>query len=244
MDATLPVRLPFQGGTASPLALVLVPGFSGAPWDTSAFGAWRSRILVTARLPDSRSIDACADAVEGWAAGLRGYALVGDTFGSLVTLAVARRQPRELRAIVLSDNCVSDGGPYGAGCPHPDGRGAGGMERWVDWYLGHMRSSFDPPTTHDEVRLLFRGSCDASPLARRLALAGGAAAGSHRGAIAVPTLVIAPEDAGPMARRPPGELINGGSETTRIVLAGTGPLMRLTHPDAYAATVATFLDRL
>jgi hypothetical protein len=120
---------------------VLVPGFSGAPWDTSAFGAWRSRILVTARLPDSRSIDACADAVEGWGAGLRGYALVGDTFGSLVTLAVARRQPRELRAIVLSDNCVS----AGLACNGP--------EPLVDWYLGCMRSHFDPPTTVEEGRV-------------------------------------------------------------------------------------------
>lgn len=35
-DATIPRRFPVQGGTTSPLALVLVPGFSGAHWDAGA----------------------------------------------------------------------------------------------------------------------------------------------------------------------------------------------------------------
>jgi len=38
--------------------------------------------------------------------------------------------------------------------------------------------------------------------------------------------------------------LGGLAFTCLLVLAGTGPLMRLTHPDAYAAAVATFLDRL
>lgn len=230
--ATSPRRFPVQGGATSPLALVLVPGFSGAPWNPGAFGAWRSRILVTARLPDAGSIDACADAVEGWGAGLRDYALVGDTFGSLVALAVARRQPRGLRALVLSDNCLS----AGLVCDGP--------EPLVDWYLGRIRSRFDPPTTLHDMRLPFRGVCDASTLARRLSIAGDAAAGSHGGAIAVPALVIASEDAGDLAGRSLVPLLGGGATTTRIVLPGTGPRMRFTHPDAYATAVVTFLDRL
>ena len=211
---------------------MLVPGFSGAPWDPGAYRAWRSRILVTARLPDAGSIDACADAVEGWGAGLRDYALVGDSFGSLVALAVARRRPRGLRALVLSDNCLS----AGLACDGP--------EPLVDWYLGSMRSRFDPPTPLCERRLALRRVCDASTLARRLSMAGDAAACSHIGAMAIPALLIAPEDAGDLAGRPLAPLLAGCATTTRIVLPGTGPLLRFTHPDAYATAVATFLDRL
>jgi hypothetical protein len=93
------------------------------------------------------------------------------------------------------------------------------------------------------MRLPFRGFCDASTLARRLSIAGDAAAGSH-GAIAVPALVIAPEDAGDLAGRPLVPLCGEGATTTRIVLPGTGPRMRFTHPDAYATAVAAFVDRL
>ncbi|MDR3471426.1 MAG: hypothetical protein P4M09_07015 [Devosia sp.] len=232
VDATSPRRLPVQGGAPSPLALVLVPGFSGAPWDPRAYGAWRSRILVTARLPDTGSIDACADAVEGWGAGLPDYALVGDTFGSLVALAVARRQPRGLRALVLSDNCLMDG----------SGRGA--QQPMVDWYVARMRSHLDPPMTAEWIERLSPDFCEAATLWRRLTLAGSAAEGSLAGSIAVPTLVISAEDAGPMARQPLEPLISSGATTTRIVLSGTGPLFRFTDPDAYATAVVTFLDRL
>jgi len=231
VDGTSPRRVPVQGGATSPLALVLVPGFSGAPWDPGVYGAWRTRILVTAPLPDAGSIDDCADAVEGWGAGLRDYALVGDTFGSLVALAVARRRPRGLRALVISDNCLS----AGLACDGP--------EPLVDWYFGCMRSRFDPPVTVERIQRLFFEYCDAATLRCRLAIAGAAAATLHAGAITVPTLVLAPE-AGRAARRSLILLVGAGATTTRIVLPGTGPLFRFTHPDAYAAAMATFLDRL
>ncbi len=231
VDAASSRRIPVLGGTNSPLGLVLVPGFSGAPWDPGAYGAWRSRILVTARLPDAGSIDACADAVERWGAGLRDYALIGDTFGSLVALAVARRQPRGLRALVLSDNCLS----AGLACDGP--------EPLVDWYLECMRSRFDPPVTVERIQRLFVEYCDAATLRCRLAIARGAAAPLHANAVKVPTLVLAPE-AGPATRTSLISLVGIGATTTRLVLPGTGPLMRFTHPDAYATTVVTFLDRL
>ncbi len=211
---------------------MLVPGFSGAPWDPGAYGAWRSRILVTARLPDAGSIDAYADAVEGWGAGLRDYALVGDAFGSLIALAVARRRPRGLRALVLSDNCLS------AGLVRD------GPEPLVDWYLGCMRSPLDPPSTADGIRRLFLDFCEPTTLGRRLTLASNRGASAHPGGIAVPTLVVYPEYAGTMARRALAPLIGADATTTQIVLPGTGPLFRFTHPDAYTTAVATFLDRL
>src|SRR5262245_38137013 len=84
------------------LPLVLVPCFSGAPWKTEDFPAWRDRILVTGQLPDAGSLDRYADLVASWTEGLDEYVLVGDSFGASVALALAERQPAGLRALVMS----------------------------------------------------------------------------------------------------------------------------------------------
>lgn len=128
------------------LPLVLVPCFSGAPWDTTAFPSWRRRCLVTGALPDAVDVDGYADAVAGWTRGLDGYALVGDSFGALVALALARRRPRGLRALVLSGGFArADVNPW-TRLRMAAGRflGRAGYPLTVRMHVDSLGSPFDP----------------------------------------------------------------------------------------------------
>jgi len=83
--------------------IVTVPCFSGAPWHLEELTPLAGRPLRTMRLPDNvDDIDAYADFVEGQVADLDDYILVGDSFGAVVSLALAVRRPRRLRGLVLS----------------------------------------------------------------------------------------------------------------------------------------------
>ena len=74
--------------------LVTVPCFSGAPWRLEELTPLAGRPLRTMRLPENvDDIEAYADFVEAQVAELDDYVLVGDSFGAVVSLAVALRHP-------------------------------------------------------------------------------------------------------------------------------------------------------
>src|SRR2546421_570952 len=89
--------------------LVTVPCFSGAPWHLEELTPLAGRPLRTMRLPENvDDIEAYADFVEAQAADLDDYVLVGDSFGAVVSLAVAVRRPSGLRGLVLSGGFAAD----------------------------------------------------------------------------------------------------------------------------------------
>ena len=227
------------------LPLVLVPCFSGAPWDTSAFPSWRGRCLVTGALPDAATIEGYADAVAGWTRGLEEYALIGDSFGALVALALARRRPRGLRALVLSGGFARADVNAWTRLRLAAGRflGRAGYPLTVRMHVDSLGSPFDPPGTDALLRRIFLEACSAATFFRRGGIALGADLRGGLQRVDAPTLVLTPEHdrlIGPRAAR---ELVAGIPGAEERVLDGTGHLLRFTHPERYARAVDAFLDR-
>lgn len=228
------------------LPLVLVPCFSGAPWDTSNFPGWHDRILVTGRLPDAADIEGYADAVADWTRDLREYALVGDSFGALVALALAQRRPKGLRALVLSGGFAHAHVDRLTRLRMAAGRllGRRGYPLTVRFHVQSLRSPFDPPGTDAILRRIFLEDCTATTFFRRAAIALDTDLRPNLDRVNVPALVLTPEHdrlIGPQAAR---ELVAGIPQAEERVLSGTGHLLRFTHPERYARAIDTFVDGL
>jgi pimeloyl-ACP methyl ester carboxylesterase len=83
--------------------LVFVPCFSGAPWSAEQLAPYGDAPKRTLRLPEGvDDMERYADHAEKVVADLDDWVLVGDSFGANITLALATRRPKGLRALVLS----------------------------------------------------------------------------------------------------------------------------------------------
>jgi pimeloyl-ACP methyl ester carboxylesterase len=227
------------------LPLVLVPCFSGAPWKTEDFPAWRDRILVTGQLPDAGGLDRYANLVASWTEGLDEYAMVGDSFGASVALALAERRPAGLRALVMS-------GGFAEAHLAPTSvarvflamlTGQPGYRLTVKLHVRSLGSRFDPPGTAAELRDLFLAHSDNRTFVHRGLAVVRTDLRPGLGKVRVPTLILTPEEdhlIGPAAAR---ELVEGIPDAEERVLPGTGHLLRFTHEREYAAAVDTFLAK-
>jgi len=228
-----------------PPPLVLVPCFAGAAWDIAAFPQWRDRPVVTGSLPNAPDIDAYADIVAGWTHGLGEYALVGDSFGALVALALAERRPAGLRRMVLSGGFAHAHAGAWTHARMAAGRmlGRAGYPLTVALHVRSLGSPFDPPGTDALLRRIFLQSCDARTFFRRgeIALSADLRPGLDR--VEAPTLVLTPEHdrlIGPQAAH---ELVTAIPDAREQVLDRTGHLLRFTHPERYADAVDAFVAR-
>jgi len=228
------------------LPLVLVPCFSGAAWDTSQFPRWRGRKLVTGRLPDAPDLDAYADVVAGWTRHIGDHVLVGDSFGALVALALAQRQPRGLRALVLSGGFAKAHVGRWTRVRMAAGRllGERGYPVAVRFHVASLGSPFDPPGTGRLLRRIFVEECDARTFFRRGRVALDADLRPGLSRVDVPTHVLTPEHDRLIGPRAAAELVDGIADAREEILEGTGHLLRFTHPGRYAASINAFLDRL
>lgn len=225
--------------------LVLVPCFSGAPWDTSAFPMWKDRHLVTGQLPNAESIDDYADIVADWAADLAEYVLIGDSFGASVALALAERQPRGLRALVMSG-----GYAFPQVTPYTRVRvwagkvlGQAGYPLSIRFHVRSLGSKFDPPATQDELRDSFLKHSDAKTFIRRAELTLGTDLRPGLGRVSVPTLILTPEDDRLIGPASAAELVNGIPDAEEVVLPHTGHLLRFTDEPEYGQAVNDFIGR-
>jgi alpha-beta hydrolase superfamily lysophospholipase len=86
------------------LRIVAVPCFSGAPWHLERFPVFANEFGATRpALPETaESVEAAADVVLAEVEKHARVVLVGDSFGALVSIAVAARCPSALVGLVLS----------------------------------------------------------------------------------------------------------------------------------------------
>jgi len=225
------------------LPLVLVPCFSGAPWDTDAFPEWKDRIVITGQLPNAASMEEYADIVADWTTGLSEYVLVGDSFGASVALVLAQRQPKGLRALIMSGGFAKADVSLYTRMRVVAGKILGqlGYPISIRFHMRSLGSRFDQAGTAAELRNLFLTHSDAKTFLNRgeIVLAADLRPGLPR--VQVPTLILTPEDdrlIGPESARELVENIPGAEEK---VLQGTGHLLRFTHESEYAGTVDQFL---
>ncbi len=224
---------------------MLVPCFSGAPWDTNAFPQWQNRRLITGQLPNADSMQEYADIVEGWTKGIGDYVLVGDSFGSSVALLLAQRQPAHLKALVMSGGFAKADVTLYTRLRVLAGRiiGQWGYSTFtVKFHVKSLGSRFDPPGTIEELHQLFVAHSDAETFIKRatLVLKADLRPGLRR--INVPTLILTPEEDNLIGPKSARELKAGIKLAQEVVLKGTGHLMRFTHEKAYAEAIDQFLE--
>ncbi|MBF4617073.1 alpha/beta fold hydrolase [Clavibacter sp. VKM Ac-2873] len=229
--------------------LVGVPCFSGAPWDFAPLRALHGHPTRTLRLPDdARTVEETADALEDAVADLPRYVLVGDSFGAVVSLALALRRPRGLAGLVLSGGFAAD--------PTPAWKTrAASLARHVPrvvyeqgvlrFHAAQLASRLDAaaphPLTPRDYRELFRIHTPAAAYSARVGAVVGFDVRARLRRVDVPTLLLTPEDdrlVGPAAA---AALRDGLPHAREQVIDGTGHMLRFTHPEEYAAAVAAFV---
>ncbi|UKF26325.1 MULTISPECIES: alpha/beta fold hydrolase [Clavibacter] len=230
-------------------ALVGVPCFSGAPWDFGPLRALAAYPLRTLALPDdARSVEEAADAVEDLVRDLPRYVLVGDSFGAVVSLALALRRPAGLAGLVLSGGFAAD--------PTPAWKTrAASLARHVPralyeqgvlrFHAAQLASRFDAdaptPLTRRDYRELFRVHTPADAYANRVGAVVGFDVRARLHRVDVPTLLLTPEDDQPVGPAAAAALRDGLPHARELVIPGTGHMLRFTHPDEYADAVDGFV---
>jgi pimeloyl-ACP methyl ester carboxylesterase len=219
---------------------VLIPGFAGLAWDTGPFEAWHHRILVTGKLPDAGTLEEYATAVESWTSGLAHYALVGDSFGALIALALAGRHPRRLSAGVLS-------GAFGSADLRSwlEPMASSEMEGDVDFRaalernLRRLQRPGEKSGAADRTFALVGGGCDPAVFRRRASLALACDTAAELGRVSVPTLVIRG-----MTDRASVSWTKGDCCVVQTRALSGGLLARFATPGEYALAVERFLESL
>jgi pimeloyl-ACP methyl ester carboxylesterase len=229
--------------------LVMIPCFSGVPWQLAQLESLSERPMRTMRLPERLDdTEAYADFVMEQCRDLGDYVLVGDSFGGLIALAVAVRQPPRLRGLVLS-------GAFA--CAPVDSRLIRAAILAACLLLGPLypavtlrlhaaalRSPYDTegeaPWSPAHTRELFARTPRRSYAARaRAALRADYTGSLHY--IRVPTLILTPEHDYPIGSEPTRILLEVIPNIRQVVLPRTGYLCRFSHPLRYAREIEDFL---
>lgn len=227
------------------IPLILVPCFSGAPWDKDAFPSWKDHLIISDQLPDAGSMDNYVDIITGWTKGLDEYILIGDSFGASVSLALAERQPRGLRALVMSGGFAKADVTLITRFRVIAGKilGQAGYPISVYFHVQSLRSRFDPEGTDEELRQLFLKHSDAKTFIHRGEMILAADLRPGLGKVNVPTLILTPEDDRLIGPRSARELVEGIPDVEEYTLPHTGHLLRFTNEPEYATTTNEFLAR-
>lgn len=229
--------------------LVLVPCLSGAPWDLETLTPLHDWPLRTFALPDDvDDVERYADHVAHQVRGLGRYVLVGDSFGALVSLALAARRPRGLAGLVLSGGFASPPivDPWLRLKVRAAGLLPGPLYRHLTlrMHAAALSSRHDAegevPWTDRDSRALFLEHTPWRSYVGRTRASLRAQYADALPRIDVPTLILTPEDdrlVGPEAAR---ALLEGIPDATETVLPRTGHMFRFSHPRTYAREVASF----
>jgi pimeloyl-ACP methyl ester carboxylesterase len=237
--------------TAKP-TLVMIPCFSGAPWNLGQLSPLLDWPLRTMRLPDGvETIDAYADYVAVQTSDLEEFVLVGDSFGAVVAIALAARRPIGLRGLVISGGFAAN--PVTSRLGRAKISAArflpGPLYRRLTLPL-HAASLASPFDTEGEQPLSTRATADLfrehTPWRSYTARAKAAFSADYReqlGDISVPTLILTPEHDTLIGEEAAGILRGGIPDAVEHVLPRTGHMFRFTHPVTYSGHIRDFLNR-
>ncbi len=233
--------------------LVLVPCFAGAAWDVGAIAPLNGRDVLAPTLPDDiDSVDGYADFLADLVAPLDRYVLVGDSFGAVVALALAVRNPSGLEAMVLSGGFAADPLPTwkALACrtahlvPGPLYRH--GTLRFHAWQLSSVfdkSGEAEVPHTMGDYREFFVHNTPLAAYSARVTSVLGIDLRTELSEVTVPTLVLTPGDDRIIGDQAATDLVNGLPNATEQVLGRTGHMFRFTHPTRYGTAIADFVDR-
>ena len=231
--------------------LVMIPCFSGAPWQLNQLTYLQSRPMRTLRLPDDVcELDTLADFIAGQVKDLESYVLVGDSYGAVASIAFATRQPKGLKGLVLSGGFAKSPitslmlkfltmlAPF---FPGPFYRH---MSLWS--HAAHLASSFDKeaeiPWSIGQSRALFLRNTPHKAYINRLRSIEKTDYSAQLKKIDVPTLILTPEEDRLVGEEASGILLKGIKGSREVIMPRTGHMFRFSHPGAYSLEVKKFLE--
>lgn len=232
--------------------LVTVPCFSGAPWDERQLSPLQAYPVRTMRLPEGvDDIAEYADFVAAQVEDLDDYVLVGDSFGAVISLALALRQPDGLRGLVLSGGFAANPLPRWKAVAARGSRFAGGplyRQGTLRIHAKELASAFDQtaevPHRQEDYRQLFVENTPRNSYTARVTSVISFDVRDQLAKVQVPTLLITPADDQLVGEQAARELCEGLSHAREVVLPQTGHMFRFTHPTLYGETITDFLAEL
>jgi pimeloyl-ACP methyl ester carboxylesterase len=232
--------------------LVTVPCFSGAPWDERQLAPLRAYPVRTMRLPEAvGEVDRYADFLATQVEGLPDYVLIGDSFGAVISLALALRQPTGLRGLVLSGGFAANPLPRWKAVAARGSRYAAGplyRQMVLRFHAHELASGFDRgaevPHRQNDYRQLFVKNTPRISYSARVTSVIAFDVRDQLRKVNVPTLLITPADDRLVGAQAAQELCHGLSNAREVVLPGTGHMFRFTHPSLYGQTILEFLQDL
>jgi len=236
--------------TTTEPTIVTIPCFSGAPWEDRQLQPFAGRTVRTMRLPEGLDdVEAYADFVAAQVADLDSYVLVGDSFGAVIALTLATRQPAGLVALVLSGGFAANPLPRWKGIASRASRFAGGplyRQGTLRFHAFQLASKFDAdadiPLTQNDYRQLFIENTPRRSYTARVTSVIDFDVRDRLDRVTVPTLLVTPQDDKLVGEDAAREMLAGIPDVREVVLPNTGHMFRFTHPDLYGHTIAEFID--
>ena len=230
--------------------LVTVPCFSGAPWDERQLaplsGQYPARTMRLAEGLDD--VEQYADFVAGQIADLDDFVLIGDSFGAVISLTFALRQPKGLRGLVLSGGFAANPLPAWKAKAASASRHAGEAlyrQATLRFHAYQLASRFDAtaevPHRQRDYRRLFVENTPGASYSARVASVVSFDVRDQLHKVGAPTLLITPEDDKLVGENAARELREGLPQAKEVVLDRTGHMFRFTHPDLYGKTIVDFV---
>jgi pimeloyl-ACP methyl ester carboxylesterase len=232
--------------------IVTIPCFSGAPWDARQLEPFAGREIRTMRLPEGvNDVGAYADFVAEQVDGLDSYVLVGDSFGAVIALALATRQPAGLVGLVLSGGFAANPLPRWKGIAARASRLVGGAlyrQGTLRFHAFQLASKFDAtaetPHTQNDYRQLFVENTPRVSYTARVTSVIDFDIRDQLDRVTVPTLLMTPADDKLVGEDAAKEMLAGIPDVREVVLPATGHMFRFTHPDLYGHTITDFIDHV
>ncbi|KVN39810.1 lactone hydrolase [Burkholderia pyrrocinia] len=230
----------------------MIPCFAGAPWRLDQLACLQGRPMRTLRLPDDVcELETLADFIVDQVKDLESYVLVGDSYGAVSSIAVATRQPKGLKGLVLSGGFARSPitspllkmltalvpffpGPFYRQITLPihaaQLASSFDKEGEIAWSTGKSRALFIRETPHKAYvnRIRSIRNTDYTALLKR---------------IDVPTLILTPEEDKLIGKEAAGILLKGIKGSQEVIMPRTGHMFRFSHPGAYSLEVRRFLER-
>lgn len=233
--------------------LVMIPCLTGAPWDLTQMKHLQQLPMRTLRLPDTLDdLEALADFIEDQIKELDSYVLVGDSFGAVLSIVLAIRRPPGLQALVLSGGFARNPitspllktlamlAPLFPGEPY--------RQLTLRVHAANLRSAFDldgeVPWSTKQTRAFFARETPHRAYVNRIRAIEQADYTDQLEQIAVPTLILTPEEDRLIGKQAAETLLNGIAQASEVVLPKTGHMFRFSHPAAYSHQIRTFLDAM
>jgi pimeloyl-ACP methyl ester carboxylesterase len=234
------------------LTLVMIPCFSGAPWQLNQLTHLQNRPMRTLRLPDDvRDLETLADFIANQVKDLESYVLVGDSYGAVASIPLAARQPKGLKGLVLSGGFAKSPitSPLlkflSALAPFFPGPFYRQLTLW--FHAAQLASSFDKeaeiPWSIGQSRALFVAATPHKAYINRIRSIEKADYTVELKKINVPTLILTPEEDKLIGEEASGILLNGIKGSREVIMPRTGHMFRFSHPGAYSLEVRKFLER-